>query len=432
VSWNPAPAQTAPAAAGVSFAYRYNFANQRTGQTASDQSWWFYPTSASAVSYTSNSLDQYTAVGAVVPTYDGNGNLTSDGTYTFGYDPENRLITASGAGNSASYAFDSQGRRKSKTVNGASTFYVTDADNREVLEYDGTSGQLQRLYTYGPGLNDVLNSHNIPAATRVSFIPDVQGSMQATLDSGTGVLAKAGYQPFGQSASATGSFRYTGQRIDVETGGLYYYRARMYSPLTGRFLQGDPSGTQGGSNFYAYVLNDPLNLVDPLGLSDSPAGSFSAGVDYVINNPGQVVGAALLGAAIATCSVTPCLAAELAIAGGAAVISGVTVTATGVAAGAAIATGTVLMSQSAGDKGGSNEPDLQRIHPDSTYESGSAKYDLNSIRQMPSEDIVRSLAPGSPEPLTVGSDGRIFDGNTRVKVLQERGYDVNSLPRTPR
>jgi YD repeat-containing protein len=54
----------------------------------------------------------------VTPTYDGNGDLTFDGTFTYGYDPESRLISASGAGNTASYAYDAQGRRKSKTVNG--------------------------------------------------------------------------------------------------------------------------------------------------------------------------------------------------------------------------------------------------------------------------------------------------------------------------
>ncbi|WP_239515700.1 RHS repeat domain-containing protein, partial [Stenotrophomonas maltophilia] len=77
---------------------------------------------------------QYTAVGAVSPSYDGNGNLGSDGTFTFGYDAENRLVSASGAGNTVAYAYDAQGRRKSRTVNGATTMFVTDADNREVLD----------------------------------------------------------------------------------------------------------------------------------------------------------------------------------------------------------------------------------------------------------------------------------------------------------
>ncbi|MDF0584162.1 RHS repeat domain-containing protein [Bradyrhizobium yuanmingense] len=77
----------------------------------------------------------------------------------------------------------------------------------------------------------------------------------------------------------------------------------------------------------------------------------------------------------------------------------------------------------------SNRPNLQRIHPDSTYERGTAKYDLDQVRKMSTEDIVKSLAPNARSPLVVKPDGRIFDGNTRVKVLEERGFDINSLPR---
>ncbi|MDR6872188.1 RHS repeat-associated protein [Bosea sp. BE125] len=275
VSWNPAPAPAvAPAASSVAFSYSYNQVNQRIGQTASDASWWLSPAAASTTAYAANNLDQYTAVGAVTPSYDGNGNLTSDGSFTYAYDPENRLTgVMQGATTVASYDFDAQGRRKQKTVGAAKTVFVTDADNREVLEYDGTSGQVLRWYAYGLGSNEALNQIEVSPATRTSFIPDIQGSVQATLASATGTLAKTGYLPFGQSAASTGTFRYTGQRIDTETG-LYYYRARMYAPALGRFLQPDPIGTQGGLNLYAYVGNDPLNLIDPTGWVQEAAGSF--------------------------------------------------------------------------------------------------------------------------------------------------------------
>jgi RHS repeat-associated protein len=145
--------------------------------------------------------------------------------------------------------------------------FVTDADNREVLEYDGGSGAILRWYTYGLGANDVLNQTNVAAGTRSTLVPDIQGSIIATLDSGTATLTKASYLPYGESANAPSSFGYTGQRIDPETNGLYYYRARHYSPLLGRFLQTDPLGYSGGSHLYAYVNNDPLNRIDPTGLT---------------------------------------------------------------------------------------------------------------------------------------------------------------------
>gem|GEM_PF-4128412 len=199
------------------------------------------------------------------------GSLTSDGTYTYGYDAENRLISASGAGNVAAYAFDAQDRRKSRTVNGTTTISVTDADNREVLEYDGATGVIQRWYAYGLGPNDLLNQMNVPAGTRATLVPGLLGSIIGSIDSATGALTKFGYRPFGASPAAPAAFGYTGQRIDAEAGGLYHYRARHYSPVLGRFLQPDPIGFAGGPHLYGYVGNDPLNLVDPAGLAATRA-----------------------------------------------------------------------------------------------------------------------------------------------------------------
>jgi hypothetical protein len=77
----------------------------------------------------------------------------------------------------------------------------------------------------------------------------------------------------------------------------------------------------------------------------------------------------------------------------------------------------------------SPSPPLRRIHSDQTLESGSSRFALEYWRKQPTDDIVRSLQPGTSESLTVKPDGRIMNGNTRIKVLEERGYDVNSLPR---
>ena len=221
-NWSPAPAQTLPMGTSAAFTYQYDATNRRVGQTATDKSWWNYPTTARSISYTTNDLNQYTAVGSAAPTYDGDGNLTNDGTYSYCYDAESHLtkILSSGTCASpttvvASYGYDAQGRRKSKTVGSTTTIYVTDADNREVVEYDGTSGAVGNWYAYGLGPNAALNQMNGAGNDRETLIPDVQGSIVASLDASAGARsASTGYQPFGENPGlSSGSFQYTAARF---------------------------------------------------------------------------------------------------------------------------------------------------------------------------------------------------------------------------
>jgi len=148
----------------------------RVGQTTTDTDWWSMPAAPESVGYAVNDLNQYTTVGGETPGYDDNGNLTDDGTFTYGYDAENRLVAVEEDSTPvAAYAYDARGRRKSRTVGEDTTVYVTDADDREVLEYDGSTGAVLRWHSYGPGLDEPLNRMEVAAGSRATLIPDIQG-----------------------------------------------------------------------------------------------------------------------------------------------------------------------------------------------------------------------------------------------------------------
>ena len=76
-----------------------------------------------------------------------------------------------------------------------------------------------------------------------------------------------------------------------------------------------------------------------------------------------------------------------------------------------------------------SRPPLRRMHGEETLTSGSDRYRYEDIHKMPTEEIVESLRRGAKEPLRVRPDELIYDGNTRVFVLEQRGFDIDSLPR---
>ena len=90
-------------------------------------------------------------------------------------------------------------------------------------------------------------------------------------DSGNNVVWEGVYKPFGEAdvnpnSTVVNNFRFPGQYYDQETG-LHYNYHRYYDPKVGRYLTPDPIGLDGGINLFTYVEDNPINEIDPFGLS---------------------------------------------------------------------------------------------------------------------------------------------------------------------
>jgi RHS repeat-associated protein len=121
---------------------------------------------------------------------------------------------------------------------------------------------------FGVGLDEPLFVIAPSTGTITYLHSDDTGSIIGTSDPSGNSINQNFYSPFGESTSVNSfNFGFTGQRLDPETG-LYYYKARYYSPVIGRFLQTDPIGYDGGTlNLYEYANNEGINSTDSSGLA---------------------------------------------------------------------------------------------------------------------------------------------------------------------
>jgi RHS repeat-associated protein len=243
--------------------YSYDAADNltQTGSTQqafnnADQLCWTASTSGSCAS---------PPTGATTFNYDTRGNRTkvmppSGGAVTLTYDQANRLTAY---GSSATYAYNGDGLRMSKTISGSTTQFLWDSSQvLPLLLMDGSTS-----YVYGP---HGLPLEQINGSAALWLHDDQLGSTRLVTNSAGSSQATYAFDPYGNLTASTGTitnpFRFAGQYFDGESN-LYYVRARYYDPSTGQFISSDPAAAV-TIQPYAYVSDNPLNGTDPSGLCD--------------------------------------------------------------------------------------------------------------------------------------------------------------------
>lgn len=218
--------------------------------------------------YGTNGLNQLTSAGATSLGYDPRGNITSSGTSSYGYTSENRMATAS---NGTSIAYEPSGNQILQLYSsstGADTRFAWDGDRINLeIGVSGNSVSILRRYVPGAGTDEtVVWYEGAGLSDRRWLHTDERGSVTAITNSAGSTIRINTYDEYGiPAATNIGRFQYTGQAWFPELG-LYYYKARIYSPTLGRFMQSDPIGYGDGMNWHNYVGSDPVNRTDPTGM----------------------------------------------------------------------------------------------------------------------------------------------------------------------
>jgi RHS repeat-associated protein len=209
------------------------------------------------------------------------GTLALDRTIS--YDYENRMTRIDDSGTIATFTYNAQGRRVTKSVNGVTTYYFFSS-----YEEVAAGGETRVLkYYFGPNGRIAQRSITDTGDELLFIHTDHLGSSVRMTDTSGEVVQSIAYDPFGKTVFTAGtknpSYQFTDQEFDTEIG-LYYYDARYYDPELGRFIQADKY--LDSLNRYAYCWNNPVMYIDPTGYytdySDpsGPPGHYPGPFDY--------------------------------------------------------------------------------------------------------------------------------------------------------
>jgi RHS repeat-associated protein len=271
-----------------------------TGSASWAQSWDFdalgnwdsVTTDATTQTRTTNKQNEISGVsGATTPTYDANGNLTTDEAgHTYKYDAWNQLVEVRDNSSTllATYRYDALGRRVRETRGGTTTDLYYSAD-WQVLE-ERVSGTTTASYVWSPVYVDALIARdrdtdgNGTLDERLYALQNANWNVVALVNTSGAVVERYLYDPYGGVTVLDGgwavraggtaygwTYLWQGLRRDPGTG-LYGARYRDVSPTLGRPLQADPLGFGAGdANVYRWEGGTPESVTDPTGLSPGEA-----------------------------------------------------------------------------------------------------------------------------------------------------------------
>jgi len=206
--------------------------------------------------------------------YDANGNTISENNRTYTYNLSDRLIRVEENGTTlGEYVYNGVGQRIIKVAQTGTSIFHYDLSGHLIAETN-QAGQVLAEYIY---LGDKLLAMIRPGESVYYYHNDHLGTPQILTDDTGTVSWKAVYTPFGEAeitvAIVENNIRFPGQYYDQETG-LHYNYFRDYKPDIGRYLTPDPIGLEGGINLYVYAQNNPINFIDPMGLSSCEDNCF--------------------------------------------------------------------------------------------------------------------------------------------------------------